>query len=357
MYTPKFSISNKILKNIGQVEAAKEVIENSPLVPSFEKQFLSDAVARTVHHGTHIEGNDLSLDQTRKVLEGKEIIGKERDIQEVINYRNVMGLLDELADKRGGYNVEMLKDVHRETVEKIVAEEKVGAFRKTQVVVKEERTGRIIFQPPPFVEVPYLLEDFFEWLNSDEAREIHPILRAGIVHYVLVTIHPFVEGNGRVSRAFASLILLKEGYDIKRFFALEEYFDQDPAEYYQAFAKVDRQSKNIAARDLTPWLEYFTEVVAIELDKVKEKVKKLSIDSKLKLKIGKQVALTERQMKLIEYISERGMGIMQELKGVLPMVSEDTILRDLRGLMERGIIRKQGSTKAAKYLIATGRRY
>ncbi len=92
MYQPKFSISNKILKNIGQIEAAKEVIENAPLVPYYEKQFQSDAIVRTVHHGTHIEGNDLSLDQTRKVLEGKEIVGRERDIQEVINYRNVMKL-------------------------------------------------------------------------------------------------------------------------------------------------------------------------------------------------------------------------------------------------------------------------
>ena len=220
MYQPKFSISNKILKNIGQIEAAKEVIENAPLVPYYEKQFQSDAIVRTVHHGTHIEGNDLSLDQTRKVLEGKEIVGRERDIQEVINYRNVMKLLDELKEKRGGYTASDLTDFHKETVNKLVSSEKVGALRKTQVVIKEEGTGRIIFQPPPYVEVSFLLDDFFNWLNLESAAEIHPIIRAGIVHYVLVSIHPFVEGNGRTVRAFASLILLREGYDIKRFFAL-----------------------------------------------------------------------------------------------------------------------------------------
>lgn len=72
MYQPKYTITNKILTNIGKIEAAKEVIENAPLVPSFEKQFQSDAFVRTVHHGTHIEGNDLSLLQTRKVLEGRQ---------------------------------------------------------------------------------------------------------------------------------------------------------------------------------------------------------------------------------------------------------------------------------------------
>ncbi|OGM13173.1 hypothetical protein A2V80_01055 [Candidatus Woesebacteria bacterium RBG_16_39_8b] len=352
MYNPKYSISNKILKNIGTIEAAKEVIENAPLVPYYEKRFQSEAIARTVHHGTHLEGNDLSLDQTKRVLEGEEIIGRDRDIQEVINYRDVTKLMDELKDKRGGYVLSDLKDIHKETIKKLVPPEKAGNFRSTRVVIKEEGTGRIIFQPPPFVEVPFLLKDFFIWLNSEEAREIHPIIRAGIVHYVLVSIHPFIEGNGRTIRAFATLVLLREGYDIKRFFALEEHFDNDPGVYYEALAIVDKGAQNIADRDLTPWLEYFTGVVGIELAKIKDRVRNLSIDSKLKLKIGEQVALTERQMKLVEYLSENGSAVMQDLIRVLSMVSEDTILRDLKGLEEKGIIKKEGSTKASRYVIS-----
>lgn len=352
MYSPKYIISNKILKNIGSIEASREVIINAPLVPSFAKQFQSDAIVRTIHHGTHIEGNDLTLYQTKKILEGAEVYGRARDIQEVINYRNVMTLLDELAAKRGGYETEMLKDIHKVTVDRIVVPEKVGVFRSTEVVVKEEGTGRIIFQPPPSNEVPYLLDDFFEWLNDTNAREIHPIIRSGIAHYILVAIHPFVEGNGRTVRAFSTLMLMREGYDTKRFFSLEEHFDEDPAAYYEGLSAVDRQSPNIGARDITPWLEYYTEVVAIELEKIKEKVRKLSVDSKLKVKFGEQVALNERQMRLIEYISDQGSGGMAELKKVLPMVSEDTILRELRDLLSKGIVKKQGSTKASKYVIA-----
>ena len=101
-----------------------------------------------------------------------------------------------------------------------------------------------------------MVEDFFAWLNNPEVAEVHPIIKAGITHYILVAIHPFVEGNGRTARAFASMILLKEGYDIKRFFSLEERFDSDPGSYYEAFAQVDKQSNNIGLRDLTPWLEY-----------------------------------------------------------------------------------------------------
>lgn len=352
MYSPKFIISNKILNNISQAEASREVIENAPLVPSFEKQFQTDAMVRTVYHGTHIEGNDLTMIQTKKVLEGEEVYGRPRDIQEVINYRNVVNLLDKLKN-RDRYEVAELNLIHQSAVEKIIDPLKVGHLRSTQVVIKEESTGKIIFSPPSFVEVPYLLEDFFEWLNGKESKEVHPIIRAGIAHYVLVSIHPFVEGNGRAVRAFTTLVLLKEGYDIKRFFALEEHFDNDLAAYYEAFGMVDRQNSNIGMRDMTPWLEYFTLVVASELAKIKERVRKLSVDTRLKVKIGNQVALSERQMKLMEYMSDQGSAGMKELKAVLKMVSEDTVLRDLTDLIKKGIIKKEGATKSARYTIIT----
>ncbi|MFC1624919.1 Fic family protein [Patescibacteria group bacterium] len=352
MYSPKYSISNKILTNIGQIEASKEVIENAPLVPSFEKQFQSDAIVRTVFHGTHIEGNDLTLTQTKKILEGGDVYGRPRDIQEVINYRNVMQLLDDLSHKRGEYDPEMLLEIHKLTVQKIVAEEKVGVLRKTQVVVKDEVSGKIIFQPPTFVEVPFLIEDFFTWLNSDLSKEMHPVIKAGIAHYILVAIHPFVEGNGRAARAFTTLVLVKEGYDIKRFFSLEEHFDDDPSSYYESFSKVDKQSKNIAQRDLTLWLEYFTEVVAVELAKIKEKVRKLSMDTRLKTKFGEQISLSERQMRLVEYISDQGGATVPDLRSVVAMVSDDTILRDLVDMIEKGVIVKQGRTKASRYKMA-----
>lgn len=351
MYKPKFTITNRILKNIGSIEAAREVIENAPLVPYYEKQFQDDALVRQVHHGTHVEGNDLSLDQTRRILEGEEIVAHERDVQEVINYRQVMNLLDDLSVKRGGYDMESLLEIHRETVNKIVAPEKAGALRQTKVIIKDEGTGQIILEPPMAAEVPVILSEFFEWINFSEAREIHPILRAGIAHYLLVSVHPFVEGNGRTVRAFANLIMMREGYNIKRFFALEEHFDANPQAYYDAFSVVDRQPVSIGDRDLTSWLEYFTGVVAVELVKIKEKVRKISIDTKLKGKIGEQVALSIRQMKIVEYLSEVGSCAMQDLRSTLPMVSEDTILRDLTALLDKGIVAKEGKTKAARYII------
>lgn len=356
MYQPQFTITNDLLSNIGQIEAAREVIVNAPLVPAYEAKFRQEALIRTVHHGTHLEGNDLSFTEAKEVIEGRGVVARDRDVQEVISYRNVLRFIDELEKKgqkgeKFTYTPEIIKKIHALTAQKILPHEEQGRFRRTQVVIKDSQTGKVIFRPPAGVEVPYLIEDFLDWLNSTEARKVHPVIRAGITHYVLAAIHPFTEGNGRTARAFATLVLFAEEYDIRKFFSLEEYFDKDAAGYYQALQDVSSQSKDLSKRDLTPWLAYFIKGLAIELARIKEKVKRLSVDLKLKGRIGKQVPLNERQIRMVEYLEENGSITMSEARKLIPKYSEDTLLRDLKYLMKKGIVKKTGRTKAARYLM------
>lgn len=349
MYSPKYSITNKILKNIGIIEAAREVIINAPLVPAYEKKFREEAIVRTVHHGTHIEGNELNYTEAEKVLKGQPIVGRERDIQEIINYRNVIRFLDyvvtgEVSNKK--ITEEVIKKIHALTVEKILPEDKSGVYRKSQVVVKNSITGEVTFRPPPAIEVPYQMKDFLAWLNNLTKDEIHPVLKAGIVHYELVRIHPFLDGNGRMARAVATLVLFLEDYDIKKFFSLEEHYDKDAQRYYDAL-------KSAEGGDLTYWLEYFTEGLAIELTRIKEKVQKLSTDVHLlKEKLGgKQVFLSERQIAIMEYIQRVGYLSNESFRDLFPKISDDTVLRDLHDLIKKGIIKKEGRTKGARYTL------
>lgn len=342
MYSPNFTINNKILKNIGIIEAAREVIINAPLVPAWEKKFRDEAILRTVHFGTHIEGNELNISEAAQVLEGKEIVGRERDIREVINYRNVLRFIDETS---GEITEETVKKIHRLTTEKILPPGECGQYRKSQVVVKNSASGEVVFRPPPAIEVPYQIEDLLVWLGQE--KETHPVLKAGITHYELVRIHPFLDGNGRVARALATLVLFKEGYDIKKFFSLEEHYDNDASQYYQALQSV-KAEENF---DLTDWLSYFSQGLSIELTRIKEKVQSLSRDLKLKEKVGGQIALSERQMKIIDYIQKVGFLQNKQFAELFPMVSEDTILRDLKDLIRKNIIKKEGTTKAARYVI------
>ncbi|PIU03534.1 hypothetical protein COT44_02815 [Candidatus Shapirobacteria bacterium CG08_land_8_20_14_0_20_39_18] len=352
MYTPKFTINNEILRNIGSIEACREVIDNAPLVPAWEKQFQQEALERTIHYGTHIEGNELTYNEAVKVLEGQHIAGRERDIQEVINYRNTMKYIDELGEKSDNkYTEEQLKKIHELTCEKLLEPEECGHYRTTQVILRNSATGEVVFRPPPHPEVPYLIEAFLDWLNSKEAKDIHPVIRAAIANYVLVDIHPFVEGNGRTSRAFATLVLFVEGYDIKKLFSLEEHFDKDAVAYFGTLQLVTKQASSLEGRDLTSWIEYYSVCLAIELSRMKDKVKRLSVDVKLKGKLGKQIALSERQIKIVEYLEENSEVVTQDAKKLIPMVSEDTVLRDLKDLMEKGIVKKEGKTKLAKYML------
>ena len=164
----------------------------------------------------------------------------------------------------------------------------------------------------------------------------------------MVRIHPFLDGNGRVARALSTLILFLEGYDIRKFFSLEEYFDSQATNYYRALQSVEK-----SGGDLTFWLEYFTEGLAIELSKIKEKVEKISVDGKLREKLGgKPLLLTDRQLKIVEYIQKTGYLQNRAFSGLFPMVSEDTILNELKGLVKTGIIKKHGITKGARYVMS-----
>lgn len=368
MYIPKYRITTAVLKNIGWVEAAKEVIENAPIIPAWEAKFQSEAKLKAAHFGTALEGNDLTLGDAKILLDQEVntpqeaaaagVVGRERDVQEVINYRKVLDYLDRIkgSEVQSGkedflYTKELILEIHRLVTDRIVPAERSGQYRQVQVVLKNSVTGEVGFRPPAFLEVPFLIDDFLRWLNSEFGRGEHPVIRAGVTHYVLAAVHPFVEGNGRTARALAMLILMLEGYDIKSLFALEEYFDSHAEDYFGSLMAVSNQAGKLEDRDLTPWLETFTKALSVELTRIKEIVRQLSIDTQIRQRQGKQVTLSQRQLKLMEYLNAHGEMTMTEARGQLPMVSEDTILRDLKDLLNKGVIGKKGSTKAARYVV------
>lgn len=364
MFKPNFSITNNLLSYISAIESARALINHSPLVPAWEAKFKKDAMARTVHFGTKIEGNDLTEDQAKRVtrldlVDNPEeaakkagIIARERDVQEVLNYRNVVKWIDEQDSNIAAdlFSEETLKHLHALTMNSLLSKDKIGQYRRKQVIVKGagESKGEVVFRPPVSVEVPYLIEDFFQWLNSSEAKKIHPIFRAAITHYRLVFIHPFIEGNGRTARGLTTLVLYALGYDFKRFFSIEEYFDSNVESYYSALQSVQQSEK----ADMSYWLEYFCYGLALEVDKVKDKVLKLSKDLKMKKELGRQVALSERQIVILELLQDQGEIDSADAQELLPNVSIDTILRDLKDLIEKGVVKKHGVTKGVTYTLA-----
>src|SRR5579872_1109561 len=193
MYSPKYTITNQILRNIGSIEAAKEVIDNAPLLPYYEKKFRDDAMVRAVHYGTHIEGNELSLTEAGKVLSGQVVVGRDRDIQEVLNYRKVMEMIGEQSfdsaqdkkteNRKQTIDEEMIFKLHRLTVTKVLPEEEQGKYRTKQVAIRNSRSAEVVFTPPSPDAVKGQMSDFIAFINRSSNEDIHPILKSGIVHY------------------------------------------------------------------------------------------------------------------------------------------------------------------------------
>lgn len=345
MFKPIFSYTNKIVKNLIFIAEARSIILNAPLIPKWEISLRRDALIRNAHSSTAIEGNSLSLQEVSALASGRDIMVKRKDKQEVLNYLKALGEIDDLA-KRTPFTEKDLLEVHRivtqGTLENPLDE---GIFRNRQVVVGNRITGKVIFMPPATKEVLSLVDKFLTWLNSRNINDIDQVVQAGIAHYEIVRIHPFIDGNGRTARVLASMVLYKNGFDVKRFFALDDYYDQDRRSYYAALQLVDKKTL-----DLTGWLEYFTDGVAVSIKTVKDKV--LSLSKNIKdLKEKGQIALTDRQMKIVEKLVDKGAITNREIRNMFQL-SDEAVRREISKLLKQGVLKKEGAGRSLHYILA-----
>jgi len=344
MFKPNFKITNKIINYIADIAAARELILNASLLPQWEVKLRREAIIKMAHHSTSIEGNPLTLEQVKKLLVGNEIAAWEKDKNEVLNYVRVLEYIDRLGGKKvKDITEEIILKIHQLNTKGILPEDQSGFYRKVPVAVVNGY-GKVVFQPPPVNKVSSLMKDFVLWLNSSQARELYPVILSGISHYEFVRIHPFVDGNGRTARALSTLILYLKGFDTKRFFALDDYYNEDRVRYYAALQTVDQKTL-----DITQWLKYFCEGVAVSMNKVKNTVLQLSHDRRLKNKRG-QVFLNERQIKILKYLQTNLKITTKECQNMFN-VSERTARNYLNELVKKDLIKPVGPQKGRYYVL------
>lgn len=345
MFKPIFNYTNKIVKILTQISSARELILNSPLIPKWEVSLRRDAIIHSAHSSTRIEGNVLSLEEVSELAHGRKIMAVRKDKDEVLNYLKILEKLDKLTNGKLITEEDILsihKSLTKDTLEN---PSDCGAYRDRYVVVANRLTREIIFKPPANKEVPKLIKNLIEWLNAKEVKEIDPVIEAGIAHYEFVRIHPFIDGNGRTARVLASLILFLRGFDIKQFFCLDDYYDYNRPAYYKALQSVNQQTLN-----LTKWLEYFTEGVKISIDKVKEKVIRLSSERLKKTERG-QVALTEKQMKIVEIINQNGKITVGDISKLFD-ISRQAALKEIAKIVDLKVLKLIGKGRNAHYVIS-----
>jgi Fic family protein len=346
MFTPNFNYTHRIVKNLVDIASAREIILNAYLVPKWEISLRRDAIIRAAHASTAIEGNPLTLEEVSHLAQGRKITATRKAQQEVLNYLKVLEHIENYHEQDKITEKNILK-LHKDITKEILDLDNPGhegKYRELQVYVGNTITGEVIFMPPSPEKVPELMGEFVEWLNSNGSSQLDPVLIAGIAHYEFVRIHPFVDGNGRTARALATLILSLKEFDIKKFFALDDYYDSDRLAYYRVLKSVDQKTL-----DLTGWIEYFTDGVLLSITKVKEKVLQLSLEKHKNVSKG-QVALTEKQTKVIGLIISNGRITSGEIQKMFK-ISRPAAYKEIKKLIELNLIEPKGAGKAVHYVI------
>ena len=216
---------------------------------------------------------------------------------------------------------------------------RAGRFRDTPVVIGNLKTGKLNFVPPSPVKVPYLIGELLDWINVQD--ELNPIILAGIIHYEFVRIHPFVDGNGRTARALATLMLLLNDFDIKGYFSLDEYYNQDRQSYYAALQSADKSG------NLTEWLEYFSTGFLVSLTSVKKDILEMS---HFDMKLNDKIKLNENEIKILEYIEKNGSIKNKEVQELLDLSSQGSYSY-IQKLLEKGLIKSQGKGRSTVYVL------
>ena len=225
-YIPPFTITNEILsyvstisEKIGRITAISN-LENKP-------QLRKNNRIKSIHSSLKIEANSLSLGQVRDVINGKMVLGEQKEIQEVKNAYEAYEKFDEIDP----YKIIDIKRFHGIMTKYLVEES--GDFRRGEEGVFNGE--QCIFMAPSARIVPQLMDDLFNWMNKSK-NTVHPLILSSVFHYEFVFIHPFSDGNGRMARLWHTAILA-EWKPVFEYIPIESQIEKFQDEYYDAIAK------------------------------------------------------------------------------------------------------------------------
>ena len=216
----KWNYTNKLVNNLLKINQAKEVVDLLEIPLSIEEEIKKDSIVKRVHYSTKIEGNNLDLNEVKSVIENKKD-SHERNVLEVRNYYDALMYLNKEAENSKTITEGLIFKVHNLVSGKHLTYK--NSYRENQNVVADSASGTIVYMPPEAKDVPSLMKQMIKEFNSKDTKDIPIPIKAGILAYEFVTIHPFWDGNGRCSRLLATYILKAYNYDLKGFYVLEEF--------------------------------------------------------------------------------------------------------------------------------------
>ena len=266
-------LSNEMLKYITEIEKNRYKVSTVRLSKAVANRLRKNSKKKSSYASNKIEGNPLSEKQVDEVIDNDERKHYLKPEQEVRNYFLALNYLEEKVRKKQSLTRQLILDVQK-FVEKGASKEKIGLRGPMPpgvlFAVYDSQTGNPDYIPPEYCDIPELMDELVEYVNTTDD---HPLIVAAVVHYQLVTIHPFEDGNGRTARLISGYILDLNGYGFNGIGSLEEYFAYDIDEYY-ASLQMDLPALYYSGRDNPPhpeiWINYFLRMVQLYSDKVCE---------------------------------------------------------------------------------------
>ena len=254
-YKPPFTITNKVLSYVSSIsEKIGRITANSSL--EAKPHLRRNSRIKSIHSSLKIEANSLSLGQVRDVINGKTVLGQQKEIQEVKNAYDAYEHLSEIDP----YDIRYLKQFHGIMTKYLVEES--GEFRSGEEGVFNG--GRCIFMAPSARLVPQLMADLFAWMKEAQ-DDVHPLILSSVFHYEFVFIHPFSDGNGRMARLWHTAILSK-WKPVFEYIPIESQIEKFQEEYYEAISRCH------AAGESTVFIEFMLLLIDKILDDVSAQI-------------------------------------------------------------------------------------
>ncbi|MBT3981297.1 MAG: Fic family protein [Bacteriovoracaceae bacterium] len=316
--SPPFTISNKIINLVSQIVRELGKIEACQLGTP-DPQLRKQNRIKTIQATLSIEGNTLSLDQMTAVLEGKKVLGPQKEIVEV---QNAIKLYDRIQSFKPFAVKDFLK-AHKLLMASLVAS--AGSFRSKNVgVLKGSKVSHVA--PKPSL-VPELIEKLFNWAKSE--KELHPLIKSCIFHYEIEFIHPFEDGNGRMGRFWQS-VLLSKFESIFLYIPIESLIKENQKKYYQVLERSDKLGES------TIFIEFILDLVLNSLKEFSVGIKGVTLDSFGRLKQARNHF-------------EDNLFSRKEYMTFFKNISSSTASRDLKVGGDRKILEKSGLRNQTKY--------
>lgn len=343
-FAKRVRLSQEILQKITQIDEFKGLWKGSlRLSPQTLGRLKRSVLITSTGASTRIEGSKMSDDEVARLIAGlKSTPPRGRDAEEVAGYADLLG---RIFDNWKTFKITEGQILHFHKILLNFSEKDKthkGKYKTTDnklVMRMEDGAEVVIFEPTK----PYLtkkeMDDVLFWLNEQtEKKETHPLILIANFIFEFLAIHPFRDGNGRLSRALTTLLLLKTGYTYVPYVSLDEIIEERKIEYYLALRKTQSKHKT-KNEDITLWLNFLLNALLEQIRRAKEIMEE---DQPEKL-------LSEKQLTIYQLFQTDTLSVSEIEKLLNKSIPMATIKQALSRLVDLKLIERIGVTKGARY--------